>query len=73
MSGPGGLGTAFDHYFLAMAWSRLRHEDRAREWLEQGAAWAARHRPDHPALERFRREAESLVQGRPGGAVVDRS
>jgi tetratricopeptide (TPR) repeat protein len=73
ISSHGGLGTAFDHYFLAMAWSQLQHDDQAREWLERGVAWAARHRPGHPALERFRLEAESHMQGKPGGAVLDRS
>ena len=63
LSSPdGGGGTAFDHYFLAMAWCQLHREDQAGEWLERGIAWAARHRPDHPALERFRQEAESLLR-----------
>jgi tetratricopeptide (TPR) repeat protein len=62
LSSPGGLGTAFDHYFLAMAWCQLRHEDQAREWLERGIAWTARHRPGHLALERFREEVESLLR-----------
>jgi tetratricopeptide (TPR) repeat protein len=63
MSSPGGAGTAFDHYFLAMAWCQLRREDLAGEWLERGSAWAARHRPGHPALDRFREEAGSLLRG----------
>ena len=71
ISAPGGLGTAFDHYFLAMAWFQLQHEDQAREWLERGVAWSARHRPGHLALERFRQEAESLMQGKPGDAAVE--
>lgn len=58
---PGGTGTSFDHYFLAMAWTRLQHADHAREWLERGIAWASRHRPGHEALERFRGEAEALL------------
>ena len=62
LSGPDGLGTAFDHYFLAMAWCQLHREDQAGEWLERGTAWAARHRPGHPTLERFREEAESLLE-----------
>ena len=57
---PGG--TAFDHYFLAMAWCRIDREDTAGEWLERGAKWAARHRPGHPDLARFRQEAESLIR-----------
>ena len=64
-------GTAFDHFFMAMAWCRLQHDDRAREWLEQGIAWASRHRPDHPALERFRKEAESLLVSEHGRSSLD--
>ena len=66
LSGDDGRGTAFDHYFLAMAWSRLQHDDQAREWLERGIAWASRHRPGHPTLERFRDEAETLLHGEAG-------
>lgn len=61
-SSPGGLGTAFDHYILAMAWHHLHRDDQAEEWLERGIAWTARHRPGHPTLERFRAEAEALVR-----------
>ena len=68
--GPDGGGTAFDYFFLAMACRRLNDDGRAREWYEQGVAWAARYRPGHPALERFREEAEALL-GNPGHANVD--
>jgi tetratricopeptide (TPR) repeat protein len=61
LSNPDG-GTAFDHYFLAMAWCQLHREDQAGEWLERGVAWTARHRPGHPDLGRFREEAESLME-----------
>jgi tetratricopeptide (TPR) repeat protein len=71
LASPDGLGTAFDHYFLAMAWHQLHHEDRAREWLERGVAWATRHRPGHPTLERFREEAESLLPSETGHASLD--
>jgi tetratricopeptide (TPR) repeat protein len=57
----GNGGSSYDHYFLSMAWSRLQHEDHAREWLERGNAWASRNRPGHPTLERFRDEAETLL------------
>jgi tetratricopeptide (TPR) repeat protein len=56
-----GLGTGFDHYFLAMAWCHLQHETQAREWLDRGIAWTARYRQGHPSLERFRLEAEALL------------
>ena len=62
LSSPDRQGTAFDHFFMAMAWCRLQHEDRAREWLERGIAWVSRHRPGHPALERFREEAGDARQ-----------
>ena len=62
VASPGGTGTAFDHYFLAMAWCRLQHLDQAGEWLERGKAWVARHRPDHSTLARFRDEAEELLR-----------
>ena len=71
LASPQGTGTAFDHYFLAMAWTQLQHDDQAREWLERGVAWAARHRPGHSTLERFRLEAESLAQGEHDGAILD--
>ena len=73
ISSPGGLGTAFDHYFLAMAWCRLRREDQAREWLERGAAWASGHRPGHVALRRFREEAEALLRDARDATVADLS
>jgi tetratricopeptide (TPR) repeat protein len=66
-----GLGTAFDHYFLSMAWCRLQHEGQAREWLERGIAWTARHRLGHPPLERFREEAESLLMSESGRSSLD--
>jgi len=60
-STPDGAGTAFDHYFLAMAWSQLHRDDLAEEWFERAVAWTARHRPDHLALRRFRDEAWSIL------------
>jgi tetratricopeptide (TPR) repeat protein len=71
LSSIDGLGTAFDHYFLSMAWCRLQHEGQAREWLERGIAWTARHRLGHPPLERFREEAESLLMSESGRSSLD--
>jgi tetratricopeptide (TPR) repeat protein len=71
LSSPDRQGTAFDHFFMAMAWCQLQHEDRAREWLERGIAWVSRYRPSHPALERFREEAETLLMGERGRASLD--
>jgi tetratricopeptide (TPR) repeat protein len=66
LSSLNGQGTAFDHYFLSMSWSRLQHEGQAREWIERGVAWTARHRPGHPLLEQFRQEAEALWSSETG-------
>jgi tetratricopeptide (TPR) repeat protein len=71
LSSPDFQGTAFDHFFMAMAWCQLQHEDRAREWLERGIAWVSRYRPNHPALERFREEAETLLTSDHGRASLD--
>jgi tetratricopeptide (TPR) repeat protein len=71
LSSPNGLGTAFDHYFLAMAWCQLQHEDQAREWFERGGAWASRHRPGHRALERFHEETEALLLGEHRRTSID--
>jgi tetratricopeptide (TPR) repeat protein len=62
LSSLDGRGTAFDHYFLAMAWSRLQRESQAREWFERGEAWTARNRPGHPTLRRFADAAEALLK-----------
>jgi hypothetical protein len=56
---PGG--SAFDHYFLAMACCQLGQPDQASLWIERGEDWTARHRPGHTDLIRFRDEATSLV------------
>jgi tetratricopeptide (TPR) repeat protein len=67
---PGGSGTAFDHYVLAMAWADLNRKDLAGEWFERGMAWTARHRPGHPTLEQFRAEAQSMLEGWPDDALT---
>ena len=66
--GPGAIGgresaqgTAFDHFFLAMAFRRLGDEGRARDSLGRAIDWADRYRPGHPDLARFRDEAAALL------------
>ena len=56
---PGG--TAFDQFFLAMAFRRLGDEGRARESLGRAIDWADQYRPGHPDLARFRDEAAALL------------
>jgi tetratricopeptide (TPR) repeat protein len=68
-AGPPG-GTAFDHFFLAMAFQRLGDEGRARDSLGRAIDRADRHRPGHPDLARFRDEAVALL-GRPKRDEVD--
>ena len=68
----GGGGTAFDHFFRAMAWRRLGEPDRARDWFDRAVAWADRNRPGHPGLARFRREAVTVL-GEPGRTQVESS
>ncbi len=59
--GPPG-GTAFDHYFLAMASCQLGDLDHAVAWFDQAVAWSSRHGSDHPGLARFRREASQVLE-----------
>jgi tetratricopeptide (TPR) repeat protein len=73
LSSLDGLGTAFDHYFLSMAWCRLQDEGQAQEWLERGVAWSARNRPGHPMLVRFREEAEQLLMSESGRSSLESS
>jgi tetratricopeptide (TPR) repeat protein len=73
LSSMDGLGTAFDHFFIAMAWGRLQREELARDWFERGVAWTTRHRPGHPTLARFREEAEWVLSTETGPASLGHS
>ncbi len=59
--GPAG-GTAFDHYFLAMACCQLGELDHASGWFARAIAWTHRNGPDHPGLVGFRREATAVLE-----------
>jgi tetratricopeptide (TPR) repeat protein len=67
--GPPG-GTAFDHFFLAMAFQRLGDGGRARVSLGRAIDWSDRYRSGHPDLARFRDEAVALLD-RPDRDEVD--
>jgi tetratricopeptide (TPR) repeat protein len=67
--GPPG-GTAFDHFFLAMAFQRLGDEARARDSFGRAVDWSDRHRSGHPDLARFRDEAAALLE-KPKPTEVD--
>ncbi len=66
--GPAG-GTAFDHYFLAMACRHLGEVDRGRDWFDRAVAWSDRHRPRHPALLEFRAEAAAILSSPAIGSI----
>jgi len=68
LGSPGG--SAFDHYFLAMACRKLGEVGHARDWFDRAVAWSDRHRPGHPGLASFRSEAAALLVAR---SIADRS
>jgi tetratricopeptide (TPR) repeat protein len=61
-------GTAFDHFFLAMAHTRLGNIQQAEQWTESAVRWMEQHHPDHPELIRLRAEAQTV-----GSAAAHRS
>ena len=67
--GPQG-GTAFDHYFLAMASLKVGEVQNARAWFDNAVAWSDRHRPDHAGLASFRAEAAALLVGTSGRSIT---
>lgn len=54
-------GTGFDHFYLALACSRLDQHDVARSWYEQGVSWIKEYAPDHIPLRRLADEAKKVV------------
>ncbi|MHC4405501.1 MAG: hypothetical protein ACYTG0_38125 [Planctomycetota bacterium] len=55
-------GDRFHRMFLAMAHWQLGDKEKARELYAEGAAWIALHRKDNAELNRFRAEAEQLME-----------
>jgi tetratricopeptide (TPR) repeat protein len=54
-------GTAFDHYFLAMAHVRLGNQEQARRSFAQATLWMEQHHPGHVELLRLRDEARATL------------
>jgi tetratricopeptide (TPR) repeat protein len=63
-------GTAFDHFFLAMAHARLGNEEEARRWFTQAQRWMEHCHLDHTELLNLRDEARSMLPEVPNPAVV---
>ena len=54
-------GNSFEWFFLAMAHWQLGHQDDARRWFDQAAAWMDKHNPNDHELIRFRADAAKLL------------
>jgi tetratricopeptide (TPR) repeat protein len=54
-------GTAFDHFFLAMAHTRLENQEQARHWFAQAMLWMEQHDAGHAELLRLCDEARSIL------------
>jgi len=54
-------GTAFDHFFLAMAHTRLGNQAQAQHWFAQAMLWTKQHHPGHTELFRLCDEAKSIL------------
>ena len=54
-------GTAFDHFFLAMAHTRLENQEQAQHWFAQAMLWMEQHHAGHAELLRLCDEARSIL------------
>jgi len=54
-------GSAFDHFFLAMAHTRLENHEQAQDWFAQAMLWMEQHDAGHGELQRLRDEARSIL------------
>jgi tetratricopeptide (TPR) repeat protein len=59
-------GTGFDHYLLAMTYSRLGNLEMASESLARADHLSQTHAPDHPTLARLRGQAAALIHASEG-------
>jgi tetratricopeptide (TPR) repeat protein len=58
----GDGGTAFDHFYLAMALARSGFKERALAVFEEGLVWVEQHAPHHPELLLLRDEARARLE-----------
>jgi serine/threonine protein kinase/WD40 repeat protein len=64
-----GKDLAYNAFFLAMAHWQLGEKDAARQWFNRAVAWLVKNTPtpdEREELDRFRAEAEKLLQVKPG-------
>jgi tetratricopeptide (TPR) repeat protein len=54
-------GTAFDHFFLAMAHTQLGNQDQARHWFTEATTWIERSRHCSHELLQLRSEASEFL------------
>ncbi len=71
-----GGGTAFDHFFLALAYHGLGQSEAALQSYRAGDAWMVSYRPEHPELLRARAEAAAILgiapnEGAPDSRLTD--
>ena len=55
-------GEPYDWLFLAMANAKLDRKEKAKTWLAKAIRWMAEHRPKDAQMDRFRSEAETLLE-----------
>jgi predicted Zn-dependent protease len=56
-----GGGTAFDHFYMAMAHSRRANHEQAQRSFALAIQWMEQHRASHAELLRLRDEARSIL------------
>src|SRR5262249_5062605 len=54
-------GSAFDHFFLAMAHTRLENQEQAQRHFAQATRWMEQHHPGHAELLRLCEEARANI------------
>lgn len=57
-----GGGTSMDWFFLAMAYWQQGNKEQARTWYDKAVEWMEKNKSYKEELNRFRREAEELMQ-----------